>query len=315
MTSTTANHSPERRSVSLGIDVGGTKIAAGLVAPDGSMAHHREWPTATADRMRDPGLAGTALAVRRLLADARDLGFDVTGVGVGLPEYVDAEGVLTSREVLAWDEQPADVVAAELKAAELPGLPYAIGSDVRCGALGEAVHGAGRELPDFLYVSLGTGLSSAFVLGGRPWPGARGEAIALGEFEVSASVDAAFGGNLERFTSGRGIGDRYTAATGRSCPGAREVTASPPRGRRRPRRAVVGGARPGHRTCGDGTPPRPVRHRAGRRTGHDGGPAAGGTDRDVREAHRRTPGRPGLALRPTRPPGRPDRRGAPPRGV
>ncbi|WTW95687.1 ROK family protein [Streptomycetaceae bacterium NBC_01309] len=225
MTSTTANHSPERRSVSLGIDVGGTKIAAGLVAPDGSMAHHREWPTATADRMRDPGLAGTALAVRRLLADARDLGFDVTGVGVGLPEYVDAEGVLTSREVLAWDEQPADVVAAELKAAELPGLPYAIGSDVRCGALGEAVHGAGRELPDFLYVSLGTGLSSAFVLGGRPWPGARGEAIALGEFEVSASVDAAFGGNLERFTSGRGIGDRYTAATGRSCPGAREVTA------------------------------------------------------------------------------------------
>ncbi|MEU8133113.1 ROK family protein [Streptodolium elevatio] len=221
MTSTTTT----KGTASLGVDVGGTKIAAGLVAPDGSTVHHREWPTATDDRMRDPGLAGTALAVRRLLADARELGFDVTGVGIGLPEYVDADGVLTSREVLAWDEQPADVVAAELKTAELPGLPYAIGSDVRCGALGEAVHGAGRELRDFFYVSLGTGLSSAFVVDGTPWPGARGEAIALGEFEVPASVDPAFGGNLERFTSGRGIGDRYTAITGRHCPGAREVTA------------------------------------------------------------------------------------------
>ncbi|WP_436774172.1 ROK family protein [Yinghuangia sp. YIM S09857] len=220
MTSTTAP-----RDVSLGVDVGGTKIAAGLVAPDGSVVRHREWPTATADRMRDPGLAGTALAVRHLLADARELDLDVTGVGIGVPEYVDANGVLTSREVLAWDEQPADIVAAELKAAELPGLPCAIGSDVRCGALGEAVHGAGRELPDFFYVSLGTGLSSAFVIDGRPWPGRRGEAIALGEFEVPASVSVEFTGNLEQFASGRGIGDRATAATGHPCAGAREATA------------------------------------------------------------------------------------------
>ncbi|MFI1291395.1 hypothetical protein ACH4VM_23510 [Streptomyces sp. NPDC020792] len=70
----------------------------------------------------------------------------------GFPEYVDADVMLTSREVLAWDVQPAAVLAAEAT----PGLPVAVGSDVRCGALGKARHGVGRDLPDFFYVSLGT---------------------------------------------------------------------------------------------------------------------------------------------------------------
>lgn len=212
-------------TVTAGIDVGGTKIAAGLVAADGTIVVRRERPTATAGRLRDLGLAGTTGAIADLLAEAAARGLDVAGLGVGLPEYVAADGLVTSREVLAWDDQPLDTLDTALKAAGLEGVPRAVGSDVRCGALGEAAHGAGRDLGDFLYVSLGTGLSSAFVIDRTVWPGARGEAIALGEFEVPASVAPDFTGNLEQFASGRGIGDRYTALGRTPAPGAREVTA------------------------------------------------------------------------------------------
>ncbi|MFJ5154545.1 hypothetical protein ACIQCF_23755 [Streptomyces sp. NPDC088353] len=118
------------------------------------MPHRRELPTATAAEggLRDPGLAGTARAARALLDDAARLGVTVTALGAGFPEYVDADVTLTSREVLARDVQPAAVLAAEAT----PGLPVAVGSDVRCGALGAARHGVGGGVPDFFYVSLGT---------------------------------------------------------------------------------------------------------------------------------------------------------------
>ncbi|WP_405675124.1 ROK family protein [Streptomyces sp. NBC_01511] len=211
--------------VTAALDVGGTKIAAGLVAADGTVLHRAERPTAVDGRLRDPGLAGTAAAARALLAEAGRRGLTVGALGAGFPEYVAADGLLTSREVLAWDIQPQRVLRAEL-----PGIPVVVGSDVRCGALGEARYGAGRGLDNFLYVSLGTGLSSTVVLGGTPVPGRRGEAIALGAFEVPASVDPGWRGGLEEYCSGRGIGDRRSALGGVTTPGAREVTELAERG-------------------------------------------------------------------------------------
>ncbi|MEU9335624.1 ROK family protein [Streptomyces sp. NPDC048290] len=206
--------------VTAALDIGGTKIATGLVTADGTVLHHTERPTAVEGRLRDPGLHGTVTAARSLLAEAGRRGLTVVALGAGFPEYVAADGRLTSREVLAWDVQPGKLLGAEL-----PGVPVTVGSDVRCGALGEAHHGAGAGREDFLYVSLGTGLSSAYVRHGTPLPGRRGEAIALGEFEVPASVDPGWRGNLEQYCSGRGIGDRRTALGGATTPGAREVIA------------------------------------------------------------------------------------------
>jgi glucokinase len=92
--------------------------------------------------------------------------------------------------------------------------------------------GAGERY-SFLYVSLGTGLSATFVRSGRPWPGHRGEAIALGGFEVPASVDPEFSAaprgerprTLEEYASGAGIATRYAAATGTAVTESREAVA------------------------------------------------------------------------------------------
>jgi glucokinase len=184
------------------VDVGGTKLSAALVTRDLEVHLAEEVPTPSAEAGCDPGLVGLAGLVGRLSRRASELGVDVEAIGLGFPEYTIGDR-LTSREVFAWDVQPVELFAGA-------GVPVAVESDVRCAARAEArarhVHGT------LLYVSWGTGISSALVIGGTCLTGRRGEAIALGEFDVSAAVDPAWVGNLESFASGRGIERRYAAA-------------------------------------------------------------------------------------------------------
>lgn len=202
------------RKVTLGLDVGGTKVAGGLVSATGRLLAVRERSTLV-DGVRDPGLMVTMGLARALMAEAAGGGLTVDGIGAGFPEYVDREGRLTSHEVLSWTKQPAEMLI------EL--APVTVESDVRCAALGEGAQGVARGLTSFAFVTVGTGLSYALVEDGRARPGARGEAIALGELEVSRRVDEASSLRLERYASGEGIRERYEALTDRPAAGAAEV--------------------------------------------------------------------------------------------
>lgn len=199
----------------LALDVGGTKVLGGLVTPAGEVLRTTEAPT-SAPGGADPGLRATLEVARRLVSDASGVG-EIVAAGAGFPEYVSA-GELRSHEVLAWTDQPAALLAPVL-----PGVPWVVESDVRCGAVAEAVLGAGADLRSVLYAAWGTGLSSTLVLGGQPHAGERGEAIALGEFGVHSSVDAEWRDNLERFASGHGIAARYSALSGIHAGGAVDV--------------------------------------------------------------------------------------------
>lgn len=193
-------------TVALGLDVGGTTVAGGLVDATGEVLHRVSAPSEVAGA-RDPGFVVSLGVARSLLDAAAARGLLVHGIGVGVPEYVSADGRVTSAEVMGWDAQPAAAFG-------ILGLPVAVHSDVRCGALAEARCGAGRGAGSFLYVSVGTGLSSALVLGGEVWPGARGEAIALGELPVSPAVAPGETGSLESFAAGAAILRRFRADDG-----------------------------------------------------------------------------------------------------
>ncbi|GAA2756470.1 ROK family protein [Actinopolymorpha rutila] len=199
---------PEK-DVVLALDVGGTKLAGALVDDRLEVLWYAESPTPRSPQGGDPALAATAALAEDLRSHAGRRGRRVQGVGAGFPEYVDDKGRLTSREVLAWTEQPCDALAAVC-----PGVPVAIESDVRCGAIAEWRHGAGKGHPGLFYVALGTGLSAVAIVDGIVVRGARGEAIALGEWDVPARVDATWTGGLESFVSGRGIEHRYAQLTG-----------------------------------------------------------------------------------------------------
>jgi len=153
-------------TLAVGIDVGGTKLAAALVDLDAGRA---AGPIAVRPTRPDRG-------GRAVLADCADLAREVAGgrriaaVGLGVPEVVDPEGAIRTTETVDW--RTADLAAA------FDGLgPVHVESDVRAAAIAEARHGPAR---DFLYVSVGSGISHCLVGGGRPRVGARGSAINTG---------------------------------------------------------------------------------------------------------------------------------------
>ena len=185
----------------LAVDVGGTNLRAGLV--DSGIVRQR------ADRPTDPVAVGPAVA--ELLAGLLDEHRDLTpvAVGIGVPEYV-RDGRVTSNEVVGWDAGDAARIARMVAGFTGAEVPVAVEADVRCGAVAEHAALDDPERESLLYVSWGTGLSSALVLpGGGVWAGARGEALALGEWRDDA------GQRLEEVTSGRGAEHAYFRSTGR----------------------------------------------------------------------------------------------------
>lgn len=161
--------------VFVGVDVGGTKTALGAVDLSGSVMLRRlELPTpprAESGREFLDRIASGALAL------AIETG--AAAIGVSLCELVAPDGTVGSAHRILWHGLP-------LAKAFAGGPPVAVEADVRAAALAEARLGAGRGFGDFLYVNLGTGISSCWVRDGRPHKGARGNALLLGSSPVEA---------------------------------------------------------------------------------------------------------------------------------
>jgi glucokinase len=102
-------------------------------------------------------------------------------------------------------------------------------ADVRAAAIAEAVFGAGRPFPTFGYVTLGTGISSAFVRHGEAWIGAHGAAQLLGSARITLPCPHCgrmLETSLEDVASGVGISQRYRERTGLDVAGSDEVVAA-----------------------------------------------------------------------------------------
>jgi glucokinase len=99
---------------------------------------------------------------------------EVAAIGIAVCELVGVDGRVRSAETVDWRE--VDLAGAF---AEIPAR-VRVESDVRAAALAEARLGAGKGESDFLYLSVGTGISHCLMTGGRPRVGARGSAISTG---------------------------------------------------------------------------------------------------------------------------------------
>jgi glucokinase len=160
----------ERGRVSVGIDIGGTKTAVLAVTLPGADVLFREvFPTQAAF-----GAAHLRARLAAILARLRSgLGpRERVPVGVSVPELVDLDGLVATDAVVPG-------LTGDLREWAEIGVEC-VESDVRAAAHAEARVGAGRGFPSFGYLSIGTGISSTFVLDGVAWPGAHGAAILLG---------------------------------------------------------------------------------------------------------------------------------------
>lgn len=203
----------------IGIDVGGTKIAGGLVnLDDGSVSHPRRMPS----QPSRPGmevLADVKALLTELVEKARADGVPLAGAGVGVAELVDADGDIFSGYRIAWNGLDVQGILSEI-------IDTRVEADVRAAALAEAIHGAGRPFRHFIYLSIGTGISTTLIQDGKPYLGARGAALVLANgpttFHCPAcGTDSSY--ILEDFASGPALAARYSEAAGIWAPDAEAV--------------------------------------------------------------------------------------------
>lgn len=162
----------DRQRCVLGIDVGGTSIRAGLFMPrSGALRHVRAIRTDASSGGRQ-ALARAAAVARQVVEDGSRSGLSVEKVGIGVPELISPRGEIESRAVLPWR-------SARVRKTFAAYGHVTIASDVRAAALAEARLGAARGTPTFLYVGVGTGISSTLFIEGRPYLGAHGHAISF----------------------------------------------------------------------------------------------------------------------------------------
>jgi glucokinase len=144
----------------IGVDVGGTKILAGIVDRDGRVERHRENPTPV-DSEGDL-LAGLDRAVEELLDDG------IAAVGFGLPSPIDQK---TGRAQQAVNIPLDATVDFRARMAERFGLPVGLENDANSAAYAEFHFGAAREANTMVMLTLGTGCGGGAVIDGKLFRG------------------------------------------------------------------------------------------------------------------------------------------------
>ena len=166
---------PARRILSL--DIGGTKIAAGLVDADGVLLHRNRQPT-------PPGGDADQVwaAVERTITDAlAAAGGSVSGVGISSAGPISiADGTVSPINIGSWRGFPI----VEAVAAAVPGVPVRLAGDGLCMALGEHRRGAGQGAQFLLGMVVSTGIGGGLVLDGVPYDGRTGNAGHVGHVVV-----------------------------------------------------------------------------------------------------------------------------------
>ena len=212
----------ERQRCAIGLDVGGTKMAAGVVDLQSGQLLARSTRATQPQRGGQAVLDDALSLAEQLLAQARAQAWDVTGLGVSVCELVDLDGHVTSGHAVEWRGLPVREQFTRL-------APAVVESDVRAHALAEATWGAGRGQRQFVFVTVGTGISSCLVLDGRPYAGARGNALVLASSPLALPCPMC--GNthwpaLEDFAAGPALVARYNALGGRPVASAEELMAA-----------------------------------------------------------------------------------------
>jgi glucokinase len=164
----------------IGVDIGGTKVAAGLVDRNGQIKAQVRTPM-VANKEPTEGLAAVVSAVDLLFAhDAKSRAL-IRGIGICAPGPLDpATGVVINPpNVPCWRNFP---LAAEVE--RIYRVPVKVENDANAAALAEAYWGAGRGFRHIFYAGIGTGIGTGIVFDGRIYNGRTGAAAEGGHMSI-----------------------------------------------------------------------------------------------------------------------------------
>jgi glucokinase len=163
-------------TLTIGVDIGGTKVAGGVVDETGKILVQERRGTPSRD---SEAVIGTILDV---ISELRQ-DHDVEAVGVAAPGFVDESRsiVRIAPNIPGWRDRPLkrDVQSAT-------GLPTVVENDANAAAWAEVVYGAGRGETYLMCVTLGTGVGGGIVSAGRLYRGRYGNAAEVGHMKVES---------------------------------------------------------------------------------------------------------------------------------
>jgi len=204
----------------VGIDLGATKIALGLIDPQNRVVARQRVPTAPLDGP-DAAVARMAQAIDALKGTL-PAGANLSGVGICSPGPLDHRTgmLLDPPNLTGWINVPLRQMLVDRL-----GLPVTLEHDAKAAALGEYHYGAGRGERDMVYIVVGTGVGSALILDGKVHRGRNNSAGEVGHITIRTAGDVCSCGNVgcvESFTAGPAIARTYrrmlaaTAAPGQA---------------------------------------------------------------------------------------------------
>lgn len=186
----------------IGIDLGGSHIKAAVVSRTGEILHHLSEPTHV-----EQGYQSVLEALRRIINTLRIDFPDTSAVGIGVPGVVTDKGVVrVAPNFPDWIDIP---VRSYLQ--QYCPLPIALDNDANVAALAEAEVGAGAQVSDFLFITLGTGVGGCIISDGAIFRGERGGAGEIGHVIIHETAHAPDGkpsyraGALEEYAGRLGI--------------------------------------------------------------------------------------------------------------
>jgi glucokinase len=197
-------------SLTIGVDIGGTKVLGGIVGPDGMVLAQARRPTPA----HDP--AGTLVMICDVISELLAI-HTVDAIGIGAAGWIDAaRSKIMFAPNLAWRDEPLrDHIAGRFN------LPVVVENDANVAAWAEFRFGAAREASDSMVLyTVGTGIGSGIVLGGELVRGAFGVAAELGHVRVVPDGQLCGCGRrgcLEQYASGSAL-VRYARATAKEAP-------------------------------------------------------------------------------------------------
>ncbi len=195
----------------LGLDIGGTKLAGGVVSPGGQLLARRERPSRAAE-----GLEASLGAIYAMLEELAQTGA-VEGIGICAPGPLDPRtGVIFNpTNMPGWVNVPlAEQVERRFR------LPCRVENDANGAGLGEAIFGAGRGFSSVFYATLSTGIGTGIILDGRVYHGKSGAAGEGGhvsiDYRSAAVCNCGNSGCIETLASGTAIARRASQIFGPS---------------------------------------------------------------------------------------------------
>lgn len=161
-----------------GIDVGGTTIKSGIISSSGTIVYHSTIET-NAHLGRDAVIALLKQTINNLYQTSNE----ILSIGIGFPSVVHPDGgvVHYPPNLPGWGVVPLRAVLQEITE-----IPVVIHNDANVAALAEGRLGAGQGSPNFLYITLGTGVGGGIIINGNIYSGERGGAGEIGHIIVNA---------------------------------------------------------------------------------------------------------------------------------